>query len=160
MEGGIMADFEALEGNKCCAKYSWSVSFGLFLIRVGIGLAFVLVYGYAKITGGPEAWEGIGKAMGTLGITFMPVFWGFMAAFAEFVGGILLILGLFFRPAAFLMFFTMLVATIMKMGGDGGYLSYSHPIELCILFFGLIFTGAGKISLGYAIPALRNRCWR
>src|SRR5690349_759014 len=87
---------------------------GLLLLRIGIGIMF-MVHGCPKIMGGAEKWEGLGNSMGSLGIHFWPVFWGFMAAFAEFGGGILLALGLFFRPAAFLLFVTMFVAVIKHL---------------------------------------------
>src|SRR5205809_662485 len=83
---------------------------GILLLRIGIGLAFALVYGYPKITGGPDFWIKLGSAMGNLGINFAPEFWGFMSALTEFGGGILLILGLLTRPVAFLMAFNMIVA--------------------------------------------------
>ena len=61
---------------------------GILFIRIGIGLMFIL-HGWPKFTGGPEKWAGLGAyGMGTLGINFLPVFWGFMAAAAEFLGGI------------------------------------------------------------------------
>jgi putative oxidoreductase len=119
---------------------------GLLLLRVGIGIMFMM-HGYPKLIGGEEKWESLGNNMGNLGITFAPVFWGFMAAFAEFGGGILLALGLFFRPAAFLLFFTMFVAAIRHISAGDGFNGYSHAAESAILFFSLIFTGPGKYSL-------------
>ena len=75
---------------------------GLLLLRVGIGVS-IFFHGLPKITGGPETWTAIGGTMSNLGINFAPTFWGFMAAFAETIGGILFALGLFFRPAALLL---------------------------------------------------------
>ena len=56
--------------------------FGLLFIRLAIGTLMFLMHGYGKITAGPETWERVGGAMGNLGITFVPVVWGFLAAFA------------------------------------------------------------------------------
>jgi len=80
-----------------------SIDVALLLLRLGIGVSFVYVYGAAKLFGGPEQWTGLGQTMAVLGITFWPTFWGFMAALAEFGGGILLMLGLLFRPALVLL---------------------------------------------------------
>ena len=91
------------------SKYS---DLGLLIIRLGLGIMFIM-HGYPKLTGGPEMWEKIGGAMGNVGINFLPVFWGFLAAFAEAVGGLLFALGLLFRPTAFALAFTML--SIMSM---------------------------------------------
>ncbi|PSR52532.1 DoxX family protein [Adhaeribacter arboris] len=134
-------------------------NFGLLLLRVGIGWAFMM-HGFPKIKGGPEFWEQIGGAMGNLGITFAPVFWGFMGAFAEFGGGFLLLLGLFFRPATLLLFFTMCVATTMHISKGDDFNTYSHALESAILFLSLYFIGPGKISLDnklFSVPDQSRR---
>ena len=119
---------------------------GLLILRIGIGLMFIL-HGAPKLFGGAEKWEKLGMAMATLGIGFMPAFWGFMAAISEFFGGICLILGFVFRPACILMTITMLVATISHLSRGDGLSGASHAIELGIVFLSLILIGAGKYSL-------------
>lgn len=118
---------------------------GLLLLRLGIGIVFIF-HGYPKLFN-PEMWPNLGRAMANLGITFGYSFWGFMAAFSEFGGAILLILGFFFRPACFLLFFTMFVAAIMHLSAGHGFSVASHAIELTIIFFSLIFIGPGKFSI-------------
>lgn len=125
--------------------------FGLLLIRLGIGIAFTLVHGWGKFFGGPERWLKLGEAMGNLGITFMPVFWGFMAALTEFGGGVLLILGLFTRTTSAFMAFTMFVATVMHLSKLDPWNKVIYPIEMLAVFLGLIFLGAGKYSLDYLL---------
>lgn len=127
-------------------NYYPNYHFGLLIIRIGIGIMFMLD-GWPKISGGPENWAGLGGALSSFGIDFMPKFWGFMAAFAEFFGGLVLVLGLFFRPAVLLLFFTMVVATAVHISGGDGFNDYSHALESGLLFFGLLFVGAGKYSL-------------
>jgi putative oxidoreductase len=119
--------------------------FGLLVMRLMVGTSFIL-HGYPKMFGGPERWAGLGKAMQTMGISFYPEIWGFAAAFAEFGGGILLILGLFTRPAAVLMCSTMIVATVMHLRQGDGMQGASHAFELASVFFALIFLGPGKLS--------------
>ncbi len=101
-------------------------------MRVGLGIAFML-HGYPKITGGPEWWEQMGMAMKNIGISFAPVFWGFMASISEFGGGFLIVLGLFFRPACLLLFFTMLMATLNHIASGGRFQHlFSRPgIRYC-----------------------------
>ncbi|MBA9075462.1 DoxX family protein [Rufibacter quisquiliarum] len=122
---------------------------GLLLLRIGIGLMFIL-HGWPKITGGPETWAQIGGSMGNLGISYAPTFFGFMAAFAEAVGGLCLLLGLFFRPMTLLLFITMEVATIHHITADDGFGGYSHALEAAILFLSLFFIGPGRYSLDQA----------
>ena len=85
--------------------------------------------------------------MSNLGITFLPGFWGFMAGFSEFFGAILIILGLFFRPATFLLAFTMLVAMISHFVRLDPWSKVSVPMDLLILFMALFLIGPGKYSL-------------
>src|SRR3989338_2190037 len=101
-------------------------NFGLLLLRVGLGLAFI-IHGFPKIMGGVGQWTWLGNQMSQLGITFAPAFWGFMAAFSEFFGGILLVLGLGTRVAAFLMTSTMIVATLHHVNQGDAYGALSHP---------------------------------
>ncbi|MGZ5244021.1 MAG: DoxX family protein [Bacteroidia bacterium] len=119
---------------------------GLLILRIGIGIMF-MVHGYPKITGGIEKWEALGHSMSTLGIAFMPAFWGFMASFAEFFGGLMIVLGLFFRPAVALLFITMLVATTKHVAAGDGFGKYSHAAESTFWFLGLFFTGPGRYSV-------------
>ncbi|MBC5775141.1 DoxX family protein [Pontibacter sp. KCTC 32443] len=130
---------------------------GLLILRIGIGLMFV-IHGWPKLTGGPEKWEQIGKTMEMMGIDFAPVFWGFMAGFAEVVGGFLIMFGFFFRIACALLVITMLVATARHMSEGDGFGGYSHSLEAAILFFSLLFIGPGKYSLDKAIfPGKKDR---
>ncbi len=117
---------------------------GLLLMRLGLGAMFVL-HGYPKLLGGPDKWEARGKAMENLGIHFLPVAWGFMAALSETLGGLLLALGIAFRPACLFLLSTMVVASALKLKG-GGLMDAAHPIELGFVFLGLLFVGPGKLS--------------
>ena len=119
---------------------------GLLILRIGLGVMF-LIHGGPKLFGGPEKWGKIGMAMASLGIGFMPTFWGFMAAISEFFGGICLILGLFFRPACILLTLTMIVAALSHFGQGEGLGGASHAIEVGIVFLSFILIGAGKYSL-------------
>lgn len=119
---------------------------GLLLLRIALGIMFML-HGWPKITGGSEKWTAIGGSMESFGINFFPGFWGFMAAFSEFFGGFLFILGLFFRPVNLMLFITMMVATAKHVTAGDGFGGYSHALEAGILFFSLLFIGPGRFSL-------------
>lgn len=139
---------------KLLSPNTQAINFGLLIIRIGIGIMFIL-HGEGKMFGGPEKWLKLGGAMENVGVTFLPTLWGFLAAFAEFGGGILLVLGLLFRPACFMMFFTMFIAALVHWldaagaGADlkGKLMEGSHAVELSVIFFALLFTGPGKYSV-------------
>lgn len=116
---------------------------GLLILRIGVGLLFI-IHGYPKITGGPETWAQIGQATTYIGITFLPTFFGFMAALAEFLGGILIIAGLFTRIAAAFLVITMFVAVMKHVASDE---SFFHPLTNAIVFVSLMLIGGGRYSL-------------
>jgi putative oxidoreductase len=133
--------------------------FGLLILRIGIGVAFVF-HGYPKLLAGKEMWTGLGQALGAFGFDLpaplLPVM-GFLAALAETGGGALLVLGLLTRPACLGLLATMTVATIMHMDKGDGFKVYSHALEAGILFFSLIFIGPGKFSLDARWAAKRGK---
>jgi putative oxidoreductase len=116
---------------------------GLLMMRLGLGAMFV-GHGLPKIVGGPAHWTQLGEAVRVLGIHFGPsVVWGFLAALSEFGGGILLAAGVFFRPACLALFATMSVATLSHMSHGDDFATTSHPAELAVVFFSLLWIGAG-----------------
>lgn len=121
---------------------------GLLAIRLVFGCMFVY-YGWPKLFGGPVSWEGVGQAIGAVGIRFGFVFWGFVAAATMVLGGICVLTGFMFRPACLFLFFVMVVATAMHFRQGDGLKIASHAIEDGIVFLGLMFIGPGRYALGY-----------
>jgi putative oxidoreductase len=119
---------------------------GLLILRIGIGIMF-MYHGYPKLTAGSVVWTNLGGALSEIGFIIFPTFLGFMAALAEFGGGLLLILGLFTRPASFFLFITMIVAALMHLTGGDSFGEASHAIESAVIFFSLLLIGPGNYSL-------------
>jgi putative oxidoreductase len=118
---------------------------GLLVFRLGFGLGFLFYHGWGKLIGGPERWEGVGSAMSVLGIDFGHTFFGFLAAFSESIGGVLIAVGLFYRPMCALLAFTMFVATLQHIvTGEG---SPRHSLKNLFVALGLMPLGPGKYSL-------------
>lgn len=120
----------------------------LLIFRVGLGGMYIW-HGWPKIVGGPAVWSKLGQAMSAFGIGFAPTFWGFMASFAEFGGGLLFVAGLFYRFASFLLFFTMFTAFFSQIAGGKGLAKASQSFENSFSFFAAIFVGPGKYSIDY-----------
>lgn len=126
-----------------------TLDLGLLVIRLGLGAMFV-GHGQGKVFGGPTMWEGLGKTMAMFGLDFAPTFWGAAAAFSEFLGGILVAIGLFFRPACAALAFTMLVAVGFHMKSGHGFAtipSWSGAAHCFVAFAGLLLTGPGKFAI-------------
>jgi putative oxidoreductase len=128
---------------------------GILLMRLGIGVAFVF-HGFPKLSGGVPVWEEVGRAMGFIGITSFPAFWGFMAGLAEFGGGILLILGVLFQPACLVLAFTMLTAMMFHIGRGEGFEGFSHAMEDGIIFLAMLLIGPGRYSLDEKLFGNKN----
>ena len=79
----------------------------------------------------------------TLGL---PYWLGYVSAFTEFVGGLLLVVGLFTRLAAFLVAINMLVAFV-TVGIHQGFGIYNYILALAVLAVMLLFYGAGAMAL-------------
>lgn len=122
------------------------LDFGLLFMRIGLGIIF-MAHGLPKLTGGMQSWHWLGSQMALFGIQFFPVLWGFLAAFVEFFGGILLILGIGMRYTAFLLLCVMLVATAYHINKGDAFSVYSHPLSLAIVFIGFLFTGPGVYTI-------------
>ncbi len=124
----------------------------IFLLRVGFGFSMLIFHGYGKLIGGPERWAKIGGTLQTFGIDFYPVFWGFMAAFAEFFCSVFIIVGIFFIPATFLLSVNMIVAVLFHLylpeeSPAAGWQGASNAIEYLFAYVVLMISGPGKYKL-------------
>jgi putative oxidoreductase len=115
---------------------------GYLIIRIGVGALFV-IHGFSKVMGGPSSWIWLGNQMAHLGITFLPIVWGALAAFTELVCGAMLIFGLSTRLAAFLIGCVMVVALVMHLNTGDPYSKYSYPLMVLIIMAGIFIAGSG-----------------
>ncbi|HKD85527.1 MAG TPA: DoxX family protein [Terriglobales bacterium] len=117
---------------------------GLAVLRLVLG-AIMIAHGWQKIA---THLHGIMGFLGHLGI---PQWMAYLVVTAEFGGGILVILGLLTRIAAFAILIDMLVAILKVhlphgLTGEGGM---EFPLACAAIAFSLIFFGAGPISLDW-----------
>ena len=123
----------------------------LSLLRVVAGLVF-LVAGSMKVFGYPSM---PGYPMPPFDATSMIG----VAGMIEVIGGILITLGLFTRAAAFIGSGQMACAYFMAHASQSFWPNVNNGIPallLCFIFFHLVFSGPGSISVD-AILAKRNR---
>lgn len=131
------------------------VDLAILLLRVGFGFSMLIFHGYGKLIEGPEKWAKVGGSLQTFGIDFFPVFFGFMAAFAEFFCSAFIIAGIFFLPATFLLSVNMIVAVLFHLylpegSPAAGWQGASNAIEYLFAYVALMISGPGryKINLG------------
>ena len=119
-------------------------SVGLLLIRLMVGAVFIY-HGWSKVNGGvPKFAEMLGKMNVPL-----PTASAWISALTEFVGGILIAMGLFSRIAALPMAFNMAVAVFMVhwKNGFSGQGGYEYPMALGVILLALALTGPGRIAV-------------
>lgn len=122
---------------------------GLTLLRVFAGFGLI-THGIGKLPPSEQFVAGVAK----LGFPLAPVF-AWAASLAEFGGGVFLLLGLFTRPAAFFILFTMLVAAF------GVHLNDPFAKKELALFYGFaalafMLMGAGDWSLDALLRGNNN----
>ena len=114
---------------------------GALLMRLALALA-VTVHGYEKVI--PHgALDHFTHYVASLGL---PYWLGYVSAFTEFVGGILLVLGLLTRLAAAMLAVNMLVA-FFTVGIHQGFGVYNYILALAAIAIMLVFYGAGAFAL-------------
>ena len=127
---------------------------GLALIRAMIGIVFIF-HGGQKLFGlwGGYGIQGTAQFMASINIP-LPTLSAVMAGTAEFFGGIALIIGVLFRFSSASLVFTMLVAAFAVHGGafSAQNNGLEYPLTLAIVALGLVFTGAGRLTVLSLLP--------
>ncbi len=121
------------------------------LLRLFVG-AVVAQHGAQKLFGVLGGVDGSGHTA-TFGLTLRGI-----AGFIEFPGGILIMLGLFTAPAAFILAGEMAVVYFLMHSPRGFWPVQNHgevPVLLCFAFLYLAATGGGIYSLDHL--RTRNR---
>lgn len=135
--------------NRILAAGAPGADLGRLVLRVALGV-LILLHGIAKLE------SGVGFITGMLVKAGLPAQLGYLVYVGEIVAPLLLIVGLFTRPAALAVLVNMLVAIVLvhraelfKIGGQGGW-----ALELQGLFLftalAVALLGAGRFSVGGA----------
>lgn len=118
-----------------------SSAVGLLLLRLWFGIVLAISHGWGKMLDV----GGFAEKVAAMGLP-APTVLALGAAASELVGGLLLAVGLFTRPAALAVLITMLVAAFEVHGAD----PFARK-ELALAFgaaaLALLVAGPGKLSL-------------
>jgi putative oxidoreductase len=122
----------------------------LLVMRLAVGV-IMLVHGYQKVFHNLKPFAQMVAHMG------MPQWLGYVAAFTELIGGLLILAGFFTRPAAMAIFVDLCVA-IWKVHWHNGLTNsspdhpgFEFPLAVAVIAFALIFFGAGPISIDHVL---------
>ena len=130
------------------------------ILRLGAGAIF-LPHGWSKVfgEGGPAAFAADMSAAYNI-----PAFLGYLAAYSEVIGAILLIAGLFTRLDALLLAGTMFVAAFIVQLPDALYevppgaikafvvlKGIELPLAMLAICIAIVLTGPGRVSLDHVL---------
>jgi putative oxidoreductase len=123
---------------------------GAFFLRLVLGVAMIY-HGYDKVIPsggfhGGNAYNAIEHHSRFVAGLGLPYWMGIVSALSEFLGGILILLGLLTRLAAFLITINMLVAVVL-VTRHHGYAGSEYALALTVIALMLFFYGAGTLSL-------------
>ena len=116
---------------------------GLLILRLGVGLTLAFAHGLGKI---PVS-DGFVGNVASMGFP-VPVVFAWAAALSEFLGGLLIAVGLLTRPASAFVAFTMAVAFFVTHGGAlTGEGNGEQAFIYLVAALALAVAGAGKLSV-------------
>jgi putative oxidoreductase len=120
---------------------------GLLILRVITG-AYIAANGVYLLQGGTDTYQWLGQQLSAFGLTYAPTLWGFLAAFIQAIGGLMMIFGFLFRPVQLLLFIVMIVATVYHVNqGDDLLKVTALSGIMATIFLSLLFMGPGKYSV-------------
>ncbi|MDX9858472.1 MAG: DoxX family protein [candidate division Zixibacteria bacterium] len=118
-----------------------AADWGLLLLRLGVGLLMIIGHGYGKVgrvlAGNMQFGDPLGLGPGTSLV---------LAAFAEFVCSLAVILGLMTRAAVIPLIVTMSTAALI-VHADDPFGKQELPLLFLSAYVLLLLTGPGKLSL-------------
>jgi len=121
----------------------------LLLMRLALG-AIMVAHGYHKVFGGLHHHAQMVASMG------LPAWLGYVSAFTEFLGGLMILAGFFTRAAAGAVCVNLVVA-IWKVHLHNGLIGspdrpgYEFALAAATLAFALIFFGSGPIAIDHVL---------
>lgn len=134
-------------------------NYAMTLLRIIVGIIFI-AHGSQKLFGifGGYGLEGTGQFMDSIGLQ-PGYFMALLAGLGEFVGGIMILFGLFTRLGALVLINISLVALFAVHFKNGFFMSnngYEYILTLLTIAIVLLIEGAGKISLDSVIAKKIN----
>lgn len=116
-----------------------NVDAGLLLLRLGLAAIFI-IHGWAKI----QNIEGVSGFFSTLGLG---VFWVYLVAYVEFLGGLAMLIGSFARLAGLLLAIDMFFAIYLVKWPSGFVGGYEFELLILLTALTVYLAGPGKYSL-------------
>ena len=137
-----------------------NAALALFIVRFVVGSVFIL-HGSQKVLGlfGGPGLQGFAQWLSTLGV---PNIFAYLGALSEFIGGLMVLLGIATEMGALLLATDMAVA-IYLVHLHSGYFSqnggFEYPLNLILLCIALIIGGAWHRFISEFNRAAQKHCF-
>ena len=118
----------------------------LFVMRLTLGLIMV-AHGYQN------TFRHLHDHVHMVASLGLPAWLGYVSSFTELLGGLLILVGFFTRPAAVAVCIDLVVA-IWKVHWHNGLMGdhgYEFPLAIATIAFALIFFGGGAIAIDHVL---------
>ena len=118
----------------------------LFVMRLTLGLIMV-AHGYQN------TFRHLHDHVHMVASLGLPAWLGYVSSFTELLGGLLILIGFFTRPAALALCVDLVVA-IWKVHWHNGLMGdhgYEFPLAIATIAFALIFFGGGTIAIDHVL---------
>lgn len=118
----------------------------LFVMRLTLGLIMV-AHGYQN------TFRHLHDHVHMVASLGLPAWLGYVSSFTELLGGLLILIGFFTRPAALALCVDLVVA-IWKVHWHNGLMGdhgYEFPLAIATIAFALIFFGGGAIAIDHVL---------
>lgn len=122
------------------------VSWGLLILRL-VGGTLLIFHGVPALVAGPENWLNMGHTAECVGLHQFYLQAGLCIALAEVLGAVLLLLGVFLRAGAGVVFLTSLLSVAIQLKLGHGLNAATTPLLLSAIFLCLLITGPGHFRL-------------
>ena len=120
------------------------VNFGILVLRLALGISMAY-HGYVKLLSGAAGLYKVGAMLAPLGVSGYFEVFGAFAAICEFIGGMLVVFGLFTRFGALLLAGVLFTATILHI--DAGFFAWDYPSQMGFAALAIFFMGGGRYSV-------------
>jgi len=126
------------------------IDLAIFVLRICLGVVF-MAHGLQAVLGmfGGPGINGFSDMLASLG--FKPaLFWAYLGAYVELIGGLFIILGIFTRGAALFILIFMVVAAFKVHLAKGFFIQaggFEYNFVIICICIALMLSGPGKFSI-------------
>lgn len=127
-----------------------SQAIGFTFLRISFGIIFI-IFGYNKLMAGTPKLTQLGSAMTYFGIKWGHLWWGYLAALTELIGGLAYVTGFCTRLVSIPLIWLLIVAIKFHMQKGDDFTKWGFAFTCLCIVVSYLIAGSGKYSVDYTI---------